>query len=361
MNNFLALIRYAINENAPLPEPLNEKEWQEVWKISMKQAVPGIVFHAIEKLPLERKPSRDILMSWISISMKIRKMNELLYRRTAQTKKNFEKCGFRNCILKGQGNALMYPDPYIRTPGDIDVWLDGKRRDIIKYVRGIFPKVKFKYQHIEFPAFKDAQIEVHYMPMYTQNPITNIKLQKFFRKEKEKQIGNIVLLPDNLGEISMPLPYFNAVYQITHIFIHFIIEGIGLRQFIDYYYVLKNLPEEDREYVVKMLKEINMYKFTQAVMYVEKNLLGLDKKYIFIPIDEENGRILAKEIFFSGNFGQHETRFWKKGGGFVDKQWQKIKRNSRFLLTYPSEEICEPFFRAYHFLWRCYYKYILKI
>ena len=125
--------------------------------------------------------------------------------------------------------------------------------------------------------------------------------------------------------------------------------------------MLKNLPEEDREYVVKMLKEINMYKFTQAVMYVEKNLLGLDKKYIFIPIDEENGRILAKEIFFSGNFGQHETRFWKKGGGFVDKQWQKIKRNSRFLLTYPSEEISEPFFRAYHFLWRCYYKYILKI
>ena len=73
MNNFLALIRYAINENAPIPEPLNEKEWQKVWEISMKQAVPGIVFHAIEKLPSERKPSRDILMSWISISMKIRK------------------------------------------------------------------------------------------------------------------------------------------------------------------------------------------------------------------------------------------------------------------------------------------------
>ena len=32
--------------------------------------------------------------------------------------------GLRCCILKGQGNALMYPNPYSRTPGDIDVWID---------------------------------------------------------------------------------------------------------------------------------------------------------------------------------------------------------------------------------------------
>ena len=39
-----------------------------------------------------------------------------------------ENEGFANCILKGQGNALLYPDPYMRTPGDIDIYLEGGRK-----------------------------------------------------------------------------------------------------------------------------------------------------------------------------------------------------------------------------------------
>ena len=37
----------------------------------------------------------------------------------------FRKKGFRTCILKGQGNAMMYPNPCSRTPGDFDIWVEG--------------------------------------------------------------------------------------------------------------------------------------------------------------------------------------------------------------------------------------------
>lgn len=361
MKNFLALVRYAINDDAPVPEPMTVEEWKGVFEIAMKQTVTGVVFHGIQKLPKEMMPEHEVLMAWIGMAMRLRKKNELLFKRAAQAKRNFERCGYRNCILKGQGNAMMYPDPYMRTPGDIDIWLDGRRLDIIRFVKGMFRDVKFKFQHIDFPAFKDAAIEVHYMPMYTQNPITNRRLQVFFKREKETQMTNVVELPDGYGEIAVPTPYFNAVYQITHLFIHFVIEGIGLRQFVDYYYVLRNLPEDRRDDVVRMLKDIKMYKFAQAVMYVEKEMLGLEDEYVFIPVDEKNGRRLAEEIMIGGNFGHYETRYWSKDGGFWEKQVQKIKRNSRFMLTYPSEELCEPFFRLYHFLWRCYVNVRLKL
>ena len=45
--------------------------------------------------------------------------NELAVRLVEQ----YRTDGFQVCILKGQGNALMYPDPLRRNSGDIDIWM----------------------------------------------------------------------------------------------------------------------------------------------------------------------------------------------------------------------------------------------
>ena len=58
---------------------------------------------------------------------------------SAKVCRNFEQEGFRCCILKGQGNALLYPDPYMRTPGDIDIYLEGGRKRIMEYVNRVCP------------------------------------------------------------------------------------------------------------------------------------------------------------------------------------------------------------------------------
>ena len=36
----------------------------------------------------------------------------------------------------------------------------------------------------------------------------------------------------------MPTTAFNVIYQLTHLYHHFFDEGIGMRQIIDYYYVV---------------------------------------------------------------------------------------------------------------------------
>ena len=40
------------------------------------------------------------------------------------------------------------------------------------------------------------------------------------------------------GEIAIPTVEFNLIFQLTHIYAHLMNEGIGLRQLLDYYYVL---------------------------------------------------------------------------------------------------------------------------
>ena len=167
----------------------------------------------------------------------LEKANVRLNDAAIQVSEWFRKKGFRTCILKGQGNALMYPNPYSRTPGDIDIWVEGEDKRVISFVRSISPHEKACYHHIEFPSYKGVEVEVHYRPSFLLCFWHNRKLQKYYERVKEEQFSHRVMLGEQ-GEIAIPTVEFNLIFQLTHIFSHLMNEGIGLRQLVDYYYVL---------------------------------------------------------------------------------------------------------------------------
>ena len=167
----------------------------------------------------------------------LEKANVRLNDAAIQVSEWFRKKGFRTCILKGQGNALMYPNPYSRTPSDIDIWVEGGDKRVISFVRSISPHEKACYHHIEFPSYKGVEVEVHYRPSFLLCFWHNRKLQKYYERVKEEQFSHRVMLGEQ-GEIAIPTVEFNLIFQLTHIFSHLMNEGIGLRQLVDYYYVL---------------------------------------------------------------------------------------------------------------------------
>ena len=131
----------------------------------------------------------------------------------------------------------MYPNPYSRTPGDIDIWVEGGDKRVISFVHSISPHEKACYHHIEFPSYKGVEVEVHYRPSFLLRFRHNRKLQKYYERVKEEQFSHRVMLGEQ-GEIAIPTVEFNLIFQLTHIFSHLMNEGIGLRQLVDYYYVL---------------------------------------------------------------------------------------------------------------------------
>ena len=170
-------------------------------------------------------------------SQMLEKANVRLNDAAIQVTEWFRKKGFRTCILKGQGNALMYPNPYSRTPGDIDIWVEGGDKRVISFVRSILPHEKACYHHIEFPSYKGVEVEVHYRPSFLLCFWHDRKLQKYYERVKEEQFSHRVMLGEQ-GEIAIPTVEFNLIFQLTHIYAHLMNEGIGLRQLLDYYYVL---------------------------------------------------------------------------------------------------------------------------
>ena len=234
---FFDFLRFCIGSAKEIPGSLKEADWKELYTIAKKQALLGVLFYGIRQLPKQLAPEQKLLMQWMVMAEQIRKQNIRLFQDSVKVCQNFENEGFANCILKGQGNALLYPDPYMRTPGDIDIYLSGGRRKIMKYVDLVCPNQVMRYHHVDFPVMKTA-IEVHFTPSYMFCPIHNRRMQKWFEEEMGEQCNHRVSLPDGYGEIHVPQVSFNVIYILSHLYRHIFTEGIGLRQLLDYYYVV---------------------------------------------------------------------------------------------------------------------------
>ena len=235
---FFDFLRFCIGSAKEIPGSLKEADWKELYAIAQKQCLVGVLFDGIKKLPAEHVGmEKELLLQWMAESQMLEKANVRLNDAAIQVSEWFQKKGFRTCILKGQGNALMYPNPYSRTPGDIDIWVGGGDKRVISFVRSISPHEKACYHHIEFPSYKGVEVEVHYRPSFLLCFWHNRKLQKYYERVKEEQFSHRVMLGEQ-GEIAIPTVEFNLIFQLTHIYAHLMNEGIGLRQLLDYYYVL---------------------------------------------------------------------------------------------------------------------------
>lgn len=235
---FFDFLRFCIGSAKEIPGSLKEVDWKELYAIAKKQCIVGVLFDGIKKLPAEHVGmKKELLLQWMAENLMLEKANVRLNDAAIQVSEWFRKKGFRTCILKGQGNALMYPNPYSRTPGDIDIWVEGGDKRVISFVRSISPHEKACYHHIEFPSYKGVEVEVHYHPSFLLCFWHNRRLQKYYEMVKEEQFSHRVMFGEQ-GEVAIPTVEFNLVFQLTHIFSHLMNEGIGLRQLVDYYYVL---------------------------------------------------------------------------------------------------------------------------
>ena len=235
---FFDFLRFSIGSAKEIPGSLKEVDWKELYAIAKKQCLVGVLFDGIKKLPAEYVGmKKELLLQWMAESQMLENANVRLNDAAIQVSEWFRKKGFRTCILKGQGNALLYPNPYSKTPGDIDIWVKGGDKRVISFVRSISPHEKACYHYIEFPLYKGVKVEVHYRPSFLLCFWHNRKLQKYYERVKEEQFSHRVMLGEQ-GEIAIPTAEFNLIFQLTHIYDHLMNEGIGLRQLVDYYYVL---------------------------------------------------------------------------------------------------------------------------
>ena len=245
-----AFLKYCLGSKEDMSRVIACMNWQELYSFASKQALLGLCFDGIERLgkeyPEELKQNpigRELLMTWMGKAQQIRRQNMKVNTVASKLFSMLREDGLRCCVLKGQGNALMYSNPYSRTPGDIDVWIDASRERIMEYAQKKFELGDdIRLQHLE-TSLDGVPVELHFFPCSMNNPIYHARLQKWFRKNADLQCSHIVGLPDGAGDIAIPTTAFNVIYQLTHLYHHFFDEGIGMRQIIDYFLVVNDFSK----------------------------------------------------------------------------------------------------------------------
>lgn len=340
-DTYLKILAYCLTDNMSITPPkVDEINWSKFYSFCESQAILGIGLQCIDKLKSQLggdlKVPQVLLLQWIGIAEQIKNQNKLLNKRTKDISEYFTSQGKQCCVLKGQGNALMYPEPKLRTSGDIDVWLEGTKKEIADFVHQHFPKMNVQYHHMEYPIYDDVEIEIHYYPSYCYNKWYNHRLQRYFHKESHKQFLN----KTDCG-FNVPTVPFNIVFQLSHIMRHFFTQGIGLRHAIDYYYLLKqDITQEEIKEVVSVIKSCGMYKFFCALLWIENSILGLDKAALFVPVNERAGKLVLHEMLKGGNFGH---RYNHVGSTALSTFAMQMKYNFRYTFIFPLEPLSRPF------------------
>ena len=349
---FFELIQMGLFHRFVLSGTPNADEWAKVYDIANNQTLLGVLFPVIERLPQEQRPPRDILFSWYASSCKIREMNKQLNTQVVSLYRGLSLKGVKSSVLKGQGVALYYPDPMLRNPGDIDIWLTGGRKRIISLLKKLDVDIgEIVYHHVDAFFFTDTDVEVHFRPTWLWNPIHNIRLQNWFDKVAPYQMANSVMISEGGERIACPTRDFNAVFLLIHIYRHFFDEGIGLRQLMDYYYCI--IRDGDNRYVVNLLKRFGLLRFASALMFVLHVVFGLPEEKFLVNPNAEYGELLLNEIMQAGNFGHFDVRMSRDCEvGSIANLKRKHSRNVQIRRLSPDEVFWEVPFKLWHYLWR---------
>ncbi len=339
-------LQYCLHDDMPIPESAMHIDWMKMMGRADSQGVSGVIYTGIEKGCKELQLPMEALMEWVGYANQIETQNKALNRKCVKVVEELRAEGFECVLLKGQGNALMYPRPLLRMSGDIDILVTNKdRQAITAYVKEKKNMTGLHYQHIEYEE-DGVVVEIHFILCSQSNPLYRRRLNRELMAMVDGG-GQMVELPDGEGSIPVPTWTFNVVFQLAHMMHHFFDEGVGLKHMVDYYYLLTQREEHDN--LTEQLKHFNLYAFAGAVMYVMKTTLAMDDRFLIVPVDEKRGQALLKDIKKGGNFGRnHGLTEHFTGKRFFLKLW----RNMHFVCDYPAELLCEPFYRTWHFFWR---------
>lgn len=350
---FFDLIKVATGYKTSLSGVPTTEEWKGIYALAKQQTIIGILFSAVEMLPAEQRPPRPLLLQWFGMAENIRVKNSKVNADAVKICKVIRKDGLRCVVLKGQGIATYYPDPFLRQCGDIDLWIEGGTKKVISYLRTKSKVRDIFYTHAAYDAPVSTEVEIHHHPTYFYNPLSLIRANAYFTSQ-DSMFEHSKELPDGAGKIFIPSIEFNRFYILQHIFRHYFWEGIGLRQLFDYYYVLlKGGTEESKLRTIKLFKQTGMWKFVGATMWVMQEVFGMEEKYLLCKPNEKAGKQLLAEVMIAGNFGKFDDRINRNNyNKLFPRMWGYIKRNMRYMKDYPQEILFEIPMRTYMYIWK---------
>ena len=300
---FFTLLRLAIGASREFSDfradGISAEDWEWLYRLCGRQSLLGVAFYAIQKLSSGKPETlgmpRQLYLKWYYQAEGVRSLNERHYACSRELTQKFVAEGCLTLILKGQANSLLYPDKFIRQTGDIDIWVSGGRERVLELLRkmDLLEDTKISSHDVLLPKkVFGEEVEVHFgFGVDRCSPFANKRMLAFLDAESH----NATLVPEGFYA---PSSKFALVMQLSHIYKHMLGLGVGMRQLVDYFMLLRASSSEERAEIASL-------------------------------------RVLLREIMRDGNFG----KFADRRRGSVWRWWLKNRLRLLTFLPFDFSEV----------------------
>lgn len=285
--------------NAGRKVSFEEADMKAVWREAYAQAVTLMAFHNTNDELLQKKEYEYIK----------NKLNNTL---ADNAKIDFEhirihnmmkEAGIPYTILKGFASALYYPDPLMRSMGDVDFLVD---TDYFEKAQEVLEKNGYKStgkNHDVHDVYmgKICRCEMHFQPSGIPEGKAGVKVRKYLRNllEDTREIQT------ELGNMNTPSTFHHGLIILLHMCHHLTGDGLGLRHLCDWAVFIASMDENEFLGMFEnVFKDIGLWEFAKVMTFICCKYLGCPETNWATDADEKLADYILIDIIIGGNFGQ---------------------------------------------------------
>ena len=248
------------------------QDWNRVFNTLSMHGLAAFAYEAVERMPQEARPPKEVLLKFISANMKGEQSYAKLSALAERIGEVMQENGIKCLLLKGLSLAEYYPRPQSRKFLDIDLYAPEASHQIDEAfkAKGVAVDTEF-YRHSHM-SLKGVLVENHHCLLDVSGRELLRRLDADLKAMAQEHLATF----DSPG-LYYPDVRFSLIFNLHHAMSHFIYEGISFKFLVDWIYFLRR----EKELLAGMrtvedLQRHGLLKFAAVMSEVSVRYLGLD-------------------------------------------------------------------------------------
>lgn len=258
--------------------------------------------------------------------------------------------GIAYVVFKGLAVARYYPEPFVRTMGDVDFYVPkscfDRAVEVIERGLHVVMDKEDVDKHYSFD-WQGIRFEMHYQIETFGSHRHQHRFNRMIDEAMAEHTDSFTLCDSdgNKTEVSVLPPTEDLIVVFKHWFNHLLVEGVGLRQTLDLAVLLNAYRDKiNVGRLMTALDGIGYMKAFRAMLAMMKRYFGfewLDSNFVLGCRDERYADKLMAAVMESGNFGRKAYRNHTTGKKkSMETATRALRHCVKFFWLAPKDIIC---------------------
>ncbi len=274
--------------------PFDRIDYSELKKEALLHSVFPLIYPSVkDSLPTEIKNE------WAKIYFKIVTDNVRIDREHAELHSIMEHLSIPYTTIKGLASAAYYPDPLLRTMGDVDFLVSQSDLDAVgrELEKNGFRDINARRRYHAVYLRDDSCWEMH----FSVGSIPENRCGETIKNTLSDLIEKSEVCPLNDFVCKVPSPFHHGVIMLLHLFRHIKGSGIGLRHLCDWAVFVDQV---DIGQYSRLYSAMGLWTFACQLTAVTSKYLGSPAFDGCLEFDDDFLGSVIEDFVAAGNLGK---------------------------------------------------------